>query len=81
MCATHFCEFGMFFGDLGNGLFQSFDLEKKFWKKEEDGGAERRRYDIVCGLGHVDVIVWMDQIFAEQFVGAFGDDFVGIHIV
>ncbi len=68
-------EGGLQFGQGGNQLaldaFQGGDM---------DGGGD----DVVAGLAAVDVVVRMHQLFAafaaEEFDGAVGNDFVGVHV-
>lgn len=43
------------------------------------------REGVVGGLGHVDVVIWVDrrlgtQGTAQNFDGSVGDDFVGVHV-
>ena len=46
----------------------------------QSGNVHRRRERVVATLRLVDVIIGMDDLLAEDLVGAIGDDFVDIHV-
>ena len=46
-----------------------------------DGGNVHGRWEgIVGGLGHIDVVIGVQQLFSGNFVAPVGDDFVGVHV-
>ena len=42
--------------------------------------VHRGRECVVRRLGHVDIVIRMQQLFARDFIAAVGNDLVGIHV-
>ena len=51
-------------------------LFDRFYRRNVHRGRER----VVGRLGHVDIVVRVQKLFACDFVAAVGDDLVGVHV-
>ena len=73
------------FSLCGERLVQSLKRREQFpLDRFKRGDVNRRRNHVIARLAHVDVVVRMDSLaaslFAENFQGSVGDNFVGVHV-
>src|SRR5207237_374846 len=72
--------FGFALAGGGEGIERGIKILKLKQRTETHTGGE----DVIGGLSVIDVVIWVDEIFAElathDLSSAVGDDLVGIHV-
>ncbi len=65
---------------IKGGLQLFYSGEEPFFYSQEATDMEGCREGVITGLGPVDVVIGVEEVLAQNFIGPVGNDFIDIHI-
>ena len=81
MRAPGFYDAAVFFFQTQQRRHQLVDRREELILDGGDGSDVHRRGEgVVRRLGHIDVVVRVQELFARELIAAVGDDLVGVHV-